>query len=247
MDIATRGKTIPSMAKVRLEVDLLKPLLTNVWVGDEDDDSPLKGFEQKLAYENVPKYCKHCKKLGHSMMSYRVLERRRANEVKEVKTNGSETTAIGTNVARDRTEIELSMGKPKANDKQQQGIQVKQNKISNEDKSECNKDNEKEEAKASVNNRTKQKKCKKAKKIPKKRSKVIFRSTKKRTKIRESSLQIPIQSFDEDSAKVKDNGESSKAGVQEVQQQDANSSRENDNKDDTAIHAPQSRRPQNTE
>lgn len=30
MNITTRGKTRPSMAKVRLEVDLLKPLLTSV-------------------------------------------------------------------------------------------------------------------------------------------------------------------------------------------------------------------------
>lgn len=95
MDIATRGKPKPSMSKVRLEVDLLKPLLTSVWIGDEDDDSSLKGFEQKLEYENILKYYKHCKMLGHSMMNCRVLEHRRANQNREIEAKGNETTTMG--------------------------------------------------------------------------------------------------------------------------------------------------------
>ncbi|OIT36492.1 PREDICTED: uncharacterized protein LOC109241976 [Nicotiana attenuata] len=247
IDIATRGKNRPSMAKVRLEVDLLKPLLTSVWVGDEDDNSPLKGFEQKLEYDNVQKYCKHCKKLGHSMMNCRSLERRRANEVKEVEAKDSETIAAGKNLERDKIVVEMSKGEPNANDKQQQGLQVRQKEVSNKDKIDYDKDNEKEEAKASVNTRTKQKKGKKARKIRRKRSKVIFKTTKKRTERREIPKQIPIQSVNEITDEINENWESSKVGEQEVKQQGTNSPRENDNKDDNSCHTPQSRRPQNTE
>ncbi|KAG5622169.1 hypothetical protein H5410_007387, partial [Solanum commersonii] len=44
MDLATDHKTRPSMAKVRVEVDLTKPKLTSVFVGSEDDSCPLKGY-----------------------------------------------------------------------------------------------------------------------------------------------------------------------------------------------------------
>ncbi|XP_070025938.1 protein PXR1-like [Nicotiana sylvestris] len=51
------------MAKIRVEVDLLKPLPQSVFVGQEYEDSPLKGYAQKLEYEGVLKYCKHCRKI----------------------------------------------------------------------------------------------------------------------------------------------------------------------------------------
>lgn len=92
MDTATRSKTRPSMAKVRVEVDLLKPLLTSVWVGDKDEDSPIKGFVQKVEYEYAPKFCKHCKKLGHSLVNCRVLERIRIKESTETETKSTETS-----------------------------------------------------------------------------------------------------------------------------------------------------------
>ncbi|MCD7466408.1 hypothetical protein HAX54_003063 [Datura stramonium] len=46
MDNVTRGKTRPSMAKVRVKIDLLKP--DTIWVGLENEDSPLRGYTQKL-------------------------------------------------------------------------------------------------------------------------------------------------------------------------------------------------------
>ncbi|OIT03383.1 hypothetical protein A4A49_52066 [Nicotiana attenuata] len=42
LDVSTKGMTRPSMAKVRVEIDLLRPLVTSVWVGNEDDNSPFK-------------------------------------------------------------------------------------------------------------------------------------------------------------------------------------------------------------
>lgn len=78
MDIAARGKTRSSMAKVIVEVDLLKPLLNSVWVGDEDDESPLKGFTQMLECDNVPKYYRHYRKLGHSLMNCIAIDKMKA-------------------------------------------------------------------------------------------------------------------------------------------------------------------------
>ncbi|XP_055823301.1 uncharacterized protein LOC129891847 [Solanum dulcamara] len=73
----------PSMAKARVGIDLLKPLVHNVWVGTEDDNTPLRDFSQKIEYENIPKFCKHCKKLGHNMINCRVLEKINETEKKE--------------------------------------------------------------------------------------------------------------------------------------------------------------------
>ncbi|XP_059295368.1 uncharacterized protein LOC132048688 [Lycium ferocissimum] len=67
-DLATENRTRPNMAKVRVEVDLTKPRLNQIWVGQEDEANPLKGFYQKIEYEGVPKYCRHCKILGHSVL-----------------------------------------------------------------------------------------------------------------------------------------------------------------------------------
>ncbi|XP_060195140.1 uncharacterized protein LOC132624363 [Lycium barbarum] len=70
LDAATSGRTRPSMAKVRIELDLLKHRLDSIWVGLEDTNAPLRGFYQKIEYEGVPKYCKHCRKLGHNMKEF---------------------------------------------------------------------------------------------------------------------------------------------------------------------------------
>lgn len=75
LDVATKNRTRPGMAKVRVEVDLLKPLPKSVYVEQPYEDSPLKGFVQKLEYKDIPKYCKYCRKLGHLMISCRLLER----------------------------------------------------------------------------------------------------------------------------------------------------------------------------
>ncbi|PHT66545.1 hypothetical protein T459_30970 [Capsicum annuum] len=85
MDAATISKTRPSMAKVRVELDLLKSHPDSVWVGLEDEDSPLRGFTQKLEYEAIPKYCKHGKKIGHTMTNCKILEKNLAKEKEEKK------------------------------------------------------------------------------------------------------------------------------------------------------------------
>jgi len=55
MDIATNGRTRPSIAKIGVEIDLLKSHPENVWVGLEYEASPLRGYYKKLEYKNKPK------------------------------------------------------------------------------------------------------------------------------------------------------------------------------------------------
>ncbi|KAM3199811.1 putative protein MAL13P1.-like [Capsicum annuum] len=97
MDAATISKTRPSMAKVRVELDLLKSHPDSVWVGLEDEDSPLRGFTQKLEYEAIPKYCKHGKKIGHTMTNCKILEkiwpRKRKKKKKKEEEETMERTA----------------------------------------------------------------------------------------------------------------------------------------------------------
>ncbi|KAM3251546.1 hypothetical protein P3L10_005616 [Capsicum annuum] len=80
------------MAKVRVKLDLLKSHPDSVWVGLEDEDSSLRGFTQKLEYEAIPKYCKHCKKIGHTMTICRILEKNLAKEKEEKKKKEEEET-----------------------------------------------------------------------------------------------------------------------------------------------------------
>lgn len=47
------------MARVQIEIDLLKPCLEKIWIGVENGD----GFWQKLEYED---YCQHSWHVGHS-------------------------------------------------------------------------------------------------------------------------------------------------------------------------------------
>lgn len=59
MDVATNGKTRPSMIKVCVEIDLSKPGLNYVFIGSKNATNPLQGHEQKIEYEGITKYCIH--------------------------------------------------------------------------------------------------------------------------------------------------------------------------------------------
>ncbi|XP_070050930.1 uncharacterized protein [Nicotiana tomentosiformis] len=83
INLATRGRTRLCVAKVRIEIDLLKPQPESVYVGQIYDNAPQKGFVQKLKYEGIPKYCKYCKKLGHNLLNCRAIERKKAAEERE--------------------------------------------------------------------------------------------------------------------------------------------------------------------
>nr|XP_009770480.1 PREDICTED: uncharacterized protein LOC104221176 [Nicotiana sylvestris] len=84
MDLATRGRTRPSMAKVRVEIDQLKNQPYSVYVGQIYKNAPQKDFVQKLEFEGIPKYCKFCRTLGHNMINCRALERKKVVEAREL-------------------------------------------------------------------------------------------------------------------------------------------------------------------
>ena len=63
LDSATAAGTRPSVARVCVEVDLLKPICSRVWVAVEGEG----GFWQNIVLENTPKYCSACWRLGHSV------------------------------------------------------------------------------------------------------------------------------------------------------------------------------------
>nr|XP_016496201.1 PREDICTED: uncharacterized protein LOC107815190 [Nicotiana tabacum] len=90
LDAATYERTRPSMAKIRVEVNLLKPLAESVFIGQEYEDSPLDGYTQKLEYEGIPMYCKHCRKTRHNVIECRALEKKIATNVEEAQDKNKE-------------------------------------------------------------------------------------------------------------------------------------------------------------
>ena len=50
----------PSIVRVCIEIDLLQKFPSRIWIGCGNS-----GFWQQVSYENVPKYCTVCLKLGH--------------------------------------------------------------------------------------------------------------------------------------------------------------------------------------
>nr|XP_027103110.1 uncharacterized protein LOC113724399 [Coffea arabica] len=62
VDAATAALSRPSMARVCVEVDLLKPLVSRVWIGNGGQE----GFWQNLDIEHLPAYCSGCFRQGHS-------------------------------------------------------------------------------------------------------------------------------------------------------------------------------------
>ncbi|KAK4338775.1 hypothetical protein RND71_040237 [Anisodus tanguticus] len=64
IDSATRNKTRPSSARVKVEVDLLKvhPKSVLIQVGEGAD---ITSTQQRIRYDFLPKYCTNCKLQGH--------------------------------------------------------------------------------------------------------------------------------------------------------------------------------------
>ncbi|KAJ8749334.1 hypothetical protein K2173_018818 [Erythroxylum novogranatense] len=62
IDSATASLKIPSLARVQVEIDLLKDRPDKAWIDVEGSN----GFWQKLVDEKVPSYCQHCWHVGHS-------------------------------------------------------------------------------------------------------------------------------------------------------------------------------------
>lgn len=61
LDAATVSLKRPSVARLQVELDLLKPRIEQIWIGFGERG----GFWQKVEYENIPSYCQHCWHVGH--------------------------------------------------------------------------------------------------------------------------------------------------------------------------------------
>lgn len=52
----------PSSAKICIQIDLLKKLPNRIWL---ECGETISDRWQSIEYDRLPKYCKHCKRLGH--------------------------------------------------------------------------------------------------------------------------------------------------------------------------------------
>ncbi|KAH0761717.1 hypothetical protein KY290_017790 [Solanum tuberosum] len=86
-NVATVIWSRSNLAKVKVEVDHLKPLPQSVWVGHEEQGGNLKGHEQILTYEGIPLFCRTCNLQGHDITNCKI-ETKKGNRTKE---EGSQT------------------------------------------------------------------------------------------------------------------------------------------------------------
>ncbi|RAL45485.1 hypothetical protein DM860_014874 [Cuscuta australis] len=71
---ATSTFSRPNVAKARVEIDLLKPRVQQIWIGFSDAPGEEDvGMFQPVEYERIPKYCTACFKQGHDNSSCNTL------------------------------------------------------------------------------------------------------------------------------------------------------------------------------
>ncbi|CAH9085074.1 unnamed protein product [Cuscuta epithymum] len=61
IDEPTATFSRPSTARICIEIDISKPLPSNIWINNGDS-----GFYQSVLYENLPMFCCNCSRFGHS-------------------------------------------------------------------------------------------------------------------------------------------------------------------------------------
>ncbi|VFQ85178.1 unnamed protein product [Cuscuta campestris] len=96
VDQATLNKSRPHVARVRVELDLMQPLIQKVFIGTsmtprrEDE-----GFYQSIEYERISFYCSKCLKQGHSTDKCKLGEEQhiRAEKIRKGKYVMLETTS----------------------------------------------------------------------------------------------------------------------------------------------------------
>ncbi|OIT39211.1 hypothetical protein A4A49_28977 [Nicotiana attenuata] len=163
------------MAKIIVEVDLLKPLPQSVFVGQEYEDSPLKGYTQKLEYEGVPKYCKHCRKIGHYMINCSVLEKKKTENLQEEE-------------KRNQGVVDLQSIKEQEGSKAEKSSNEKSPNLPSPEISQ--KQHQEEICRNISKDKKKKTKKKKPKKLPKKKSKVVFKPSNRRDQITNPCLNL---------------------------------------------------------
>ncbi|XP_070045722.1 uncharacterized protein [Nicotiana tomentosiformis] len=158
------------MAKVRVEIYLLKTLHTSVFVGAEDENIPLSDYVKKIEWENVPKYCKHYRKIGHSLINY--------------EGNQEENWQV-PNTKRNRKKKAHKTAKEKQNENKKEIAQknvVRTNDAHDNNISQPPIEVQKEEPSIAYAQNMKEGRKKKKKIMPQKKSSVMFKHVKKNRK-----------------------------------------------------------------
>ncbi|KAH0679898.1 hypothetical protein KY284_020983 [Solanum tuberosum] len=65
LDKATLTKTRPTIVKVRVEIDLTKPLIDEVILEITNRDGLIEMINQRIEYETIPAFCSYCKMQSH--------------------------------------------------------------------------------------------------------------------------------------------------------------------------------------
>jgi len=65
VDMATKNKTRPSCARVKVEVDLLREFPKHIKIGMKKTDGEVMEKWVRIKYDYVTKYCKTCMIQGH--------------------------------------------------------------------------------------------------------------------------------------------------------------------------------------
>ncbi|XP_059314189.1 uncharacterized protein LOC132064994 [Lycium ferocissimum] len=106
-DKATLSKTRPTTAKVKVEIDLTRPLRHEVMIKTNDSTGKEVIIPQRIKYETIPEYCNHCKIQGHCENKCRILHPELRKNVKmlitvvnsgksEDKGNNKDSTSLNT-------------------------------------------------------------------------------------------------------------------------------------------------------
>ncbi|KAK4343224.1 hypothetical protein RND71_036318 [Anisodus tanguticus] len=114
IDSATRNKTRPSSARVKVEVDLLqshpKSVLIQVGEGAE-----ITSTQQRIRYDFLPKYCTNCKLQGHDAIGcWKLNPELRPNKENPAVARG--LTAAGRRKKPGKVNSELILGEEKKTD-----------------------------------------------------------------------------------------------------------------------------------
>lgn len=94
-EIETQNR--PSFARICVEIDIMAGKLNSITI--EMGDTCI---EQRIIDENIPRYCTHCKHLGHDTNGCKWIQQLKINKESEVKTNmeenGEEEAELNTTI-----------------------------------------------------------------------------------------------------------------------------------------------------
>ncbi|XP_070043081.1 uncharacterized protein [Nicotiana tomentosiformis] len=133
-DKATLSKTRQTTAKIKVEIDITRPLLHEIRIDILNEKGQKEIVLQKVEYKSIPEYCNHCKMQGHSDLKCEILHPElrqnvnKANERKEIHPNPKMVTQV-KNHTKNSHAINNLQGSKDNHEKQQKCDSVKNDKI----------------------------------------------------------------------------------------------------------------------